>query len=158
MIFNARRYDFFTMIWNFGGTFNGQKTYCHEWLPYWYKSRYIDILKFRKWLIIDLLKVGETCETFSHRTFYVYVTIPLNPLSRHFVLLAAKVHWTFDLSLATYYRPKGLKNKVLLHLRKLSRYIKFWIYQIYIYLCRPKTRGCLSGKRYVEKFGCLQPR
>jgi hypothetical protein len=25
------------------------------------------------------------------------------------VLLAAKVHWTFDLSLATYYRPKGLK-------------------------------------------------
>ena len=78
------------------------------------------MLKFRKWLIIDLLKVGETCETFSHRTFYVYVTIPLNPLSRHFVLLAAKVHWTFDLSLATFYRPKGLKNKVLSHLRKLS--------------------------------------
>ena len=31
---------------------------------------------------------------------FVYVTLPLNPY-RHFVLLAAKVHWTICLPLAT---------------------------------------------------------
>ena len=62
-----------------GALLTVKKTYCHEWLPYWYKSRYIDILKFRKWLIIELLKVVETCETFSHRSFYIYVTPILNP-------------------------------------------------------------------------------
>ena len=66
------------------------------------------------------MKVGETCETFIHRTFYINVTFPLNPLSRHFVLLAAKVHWTFDLSLATFYRPEGLKYKVLSHCAKVK--------------------------------------
>ena len=38
------------------------------------------------------------------------VTHLLNP-NRHFVLLAAKVHWTFDLSLAT--SGKGLTDASL---------------------------------------------
>lgn len=47
---------------------------------------------------------------------FIDVTLSLNP-DRHFVLFAAKVHWTIcflahDLGKGTYYRPKGLKYKV----------------------------------------------